>query len=104
MRILSALCLVAALSAPVLAADPPTLSFEVVDAFRTTSDTAVVTGLLVGIATAYQSTLYYQSDETRTSCEKLALVALNKPGVFRFDVYKNIGNYTYACELVRRQP
>lgn len=89
---------------------PPRYVFVAVDAFEFRSNTVKVTGVLDGESDAKTITVYFYSGSSSTvdqvaACERLALLALTRPGQFRFEIEGNAGGTTVAaCKLARVTP
>jgi hypothetical protein len=105
MRLMSFLALVLTISlapAPARAAEP-FISFESIDAVESGAR-IVITGIVTGESTPRTVALVQIYDERcEASCEKLALLALSKPGVYRFEAFHESFGFG-TCKLVRRTP
>jgi hypothetical protein len=91
---------------------PPTTTFVAVDAVKVDHTRIVVTGVLEGEATAVDREFYFtfsaystsQPYEQRQSCERLALVAMAKPGFYTFSVTQGSSSGYPSCTLARVTP
>jgi len=106
-RLLIAGALAAALvSVPVRAqAAPSQYVFVAVDALDVQPSKFVVTGVLDGESAARTVTVNFSTAyaEQVVMCERLALLAMTRPGQFRLEIETNSTSY-YACRLARVTP
>ncbi|GMT98414.1 hypothetical protein KH5H1_25330 [Corallococcus caeni] len=112
MSSLRALALLATLSlAPASALAAPEESvpgvnyvFTTVDAYTTGYGHFVITGVLQGESTprtiSFDAPAYDASEATR--CDRLALLAMTRPGRFQFSWFKEYGGYYPTCTLTRQ--
>jgi hypothetical protein len=86
--------------APRPAAAAVTHTFDTVDAVEIVngSDTLVVTGILVGQTTPTTLSFYFVG----VRCERLAVIAMSKPGKFRFGIGSSGGSG--SCKLILQTP
>jgi len=100
-----------AMAAPIFA-DTPAV-YETVDAVEVAGGLITVTGITAGHSTP--STLVYEvnddscggrSAESAARCDRLALLAMSKPGKFQFATTFFLGNASchFACKLLARTP
>lgn len=92
------------LSAAVAAADT---TYDTVEAVETIGDTEIkVTGIIAGQSTPTE-TIYelsgFNSTEKGNRCDRLALLAMSKPGKFRL-VMVDQQFQTVSCKLILRTP
>jgi outer membrane lipoprotein-sorting protein len=86
--------------------------FVAVDAFEIRATTVKVTGVLDGESAAKTITVSFYVGSSSgtvdqvTACERLALLAMTRPGQFRFEIEGSAGGgYTVAaCKLARVMP
>lgn len=96
-------------AAPVLAQTTPTrYVFVAVDALEIQGSTVKVTGVLDGESAArtITSSLYLgaSSMDQMAACERLALLAMTRPGQFRFEIQGDTAYQSPACKLARVTP
>ena len=102
-HLLIAACLVALAAAPGAASadiGPRTVLFETVDSFETIGGSqATIVGIVQG-ETAPRSFLVLMGNAAITRCDRLALLAMNRPGRFIFS-FDNTSDAS-TCRLTRR--
>lgn len=83
--------------------------FETVDSFLITSPSRFeVTGLIQGentVRTVYFFTTWSASSDSNlylTRCDRMALVAMSKPGLYFFEVVQKSVSISPSCRLTRR--
>jgi hypothetical protein len=116
-RLAFAAALLGALAAPAAAQTVPampanTVTFVAVDALRVEDNKLYVTGVVTGEAAASERgfTFYTTTGQTsyslRESCERLALVAMAKPGQYTFEIagYSATNGSNAKCKLTRVSP
>ena len=88
---------------------PPRYVFVAVDAVETRANLFTVTGVIDGESEARAVTFTFSDSSSTTArvdvaaCQRLALLAMTRPGQFRFEVAS--ANYYYpACKLARVRP
>ncbi|AGC48250.1 hypothetical protein MYSTI_06978 [Myxococcus stipitatus DSM 14675] len=94
------------------AAEPPQTNvpyvFVAVDSYNVKQTNQFeVTGLLLGEGTP--RTILFTASTTSavdvsqhlSRCDRMALMAMNKPGAYRFEVVKGIYSYEFSCRLTR---
>jgi hypothetical protein len=89
-------------------ADPgDVITYDTVDAFEVRTGDIVVTGIIVGQSapstTSYNIVGFSQDDVTTSRCDRLALLAMSKPGKFRFAV-EALDFFVFSCKLIVRTP
>jgi hypothetical protein len=115
LRILTACVVLAALSLlsaqPVIAADGDVTLYDTVDEIRVSDDRITVTGVITGQSAA-TTTMYViannhtsgnPTDVAASRCDRLALLAMSKPGKFRFGVVEEFFDQ-FSCKLRVRTP
>lgn len=88
-----------------------TITYDTVDAVEVLSNRITVTGIISGQGTpsTSQYTILSSSssngptDVAASRCDRLALLAMSKPGKFQFAV-TFIGSSSYSCTLLVRAP
>ncbi|WP_041448489.1 hypothetical protein [Anaeromyxobacter sp. Fw109-5] len=85
--------------------------FVAVDALEIRANLFTVTGVLDGESEARAVTFTFSSSSTSSerddvaACQRLALLAMTRPGQFRFEVAGGTTYYQYpACKLARVTP
>ena len=88
-----------------------TITYDTVDAVEVLANIITVTGIIAGQSTS--STTQYTilsssspntgTDVAASRCDRLALLAMSKPGKFQFAVTR-IGFSGYSCTLIVRAP
>lgn len=119
-RLLAMCCVLAALTLeaplPARAAIGATITYDTVDAVEVLTDHIKVTGIISGQG-ASSATLYEiwgSPPSTQTSgptdvaaarCDRLALLAMSKPGKFQFGLTPEVNSpFRYSCKLIVRTP
>jgi hypothetical protein len=108
---LGALCFLS--SQPARAAFGDVTLYDTVDEIRVVDLRLVVTGIIAGHSAS--STATYQIRTTSVSngatidvaarCDRLALLAMSKPGKFQFGVVdESSGGAVFSCKLIVRTP
>jgi hypothetical protein len=89
----------------------PRYVFVAVDALETKANVFTVTGVIDGESEARAITFTFSTSSSTTSrddvaaCQRLALLAMTRPGQFRFEVAGGTTSYQYpACKLSRVTP
>jgi hypothetical protein len=106
---LGALCLVS--SQPATAAVGDVTLYDAIDAIKVIDTRIVVTGITVGDSTPRTTTysLVFQGTSTSITidmsarCDRLALLAMSKPGKFQFGMVDE-GGFRFSCKLAVRTP
>lgn len=118
LRLVAMCCAIAAFTfgrlPPAVAALGDTTTYDTVDAVEVLDDQIRVTGIISG--QAVPSTVLYKIRSSSTSsggptdtaasrCDRLALLAMSKPGKFQFAVVLELVNPTaFGCKLIVRTP
>ncbi|NTX03437.1 hypothetical protein [Myxococcus sp. CA040A] len=84
--------------------------FVTVDSFVNVHATGVeITGVLRGESTARTIAFYFYTGVDgldaglyASRCERMALMAMNKPGAYLFEMIKGPASYNLSCRLTRR--
>lgn len=82
--------------------------FVAVDALEVKSNQFTVTGVVDGESAPRTVSLYLSSSSTTSrddlaACQRLALLAMTKPGQYRFEMLQS-SSYLVACKLARVTP
>lgn len=109
---LGALCLLS--SQPASAAFGDVTLYDTVDAIKVLDTRITVTGILAGQTAPTTATYNIQStssssggaiDVAASRCDRLALLAMSKPGKFQFGVVDESGSGSrVSCKLIVRTP
>jgi hypothetical protein len=110
-RILTACIILAAVSLlsaqPVIAAGGDVTLYDTVDEIRVSDDRITVTGIIAGQSAATTTTYVIlqstSADGAASRCDRLALLAMSKPGKFRFGVVEEFFDQ-FSCKLRVRTP
>jgi hypothetical protein len=102
----AALALVSAGPAPAQTASTRYV-FVAVDAFEIQSTTVRVTGVVDGESAVQTVMASFYNGSTSVdqvaACERLALLAMTRPGQFRFEI-QQASSYSVVCKLARVTP
>lgn len=100
----AAVALVSAAPAPAQTALPPYV-FVAVDALDVQYSKFLVTGVLDGESEARTVTVYFGTSypDQVAMCERLALLAMTRPGQFRFEI-QQVSSMFHTCKLARVTP
>ena len=81
-----------------------TYVFDTVDAFEIDPNTYyfTLTGIPSGQTAPVTQTIFFISQQIAQRCERLALLAMSKPGKYQLHIGANTSNT--GCKLVRRVP
>ncbi len=104
-------CILGAVSALAVAASAsaqaaPTFVFTTIDAVRRQGNaTLFLAGVQEGASTASEVQLYGPTSSTNglDSCERYALLSMEKPGRYRLEIWRHAGPYD-ECRLSRVNP
>jgi hypothetical protein len=94
---------------PAVAAFGDTTTYDTVDAVEVLADQIKVTGIISGQG-APSTTLYGivgsgSTDVAASRCDRLALLAMSKPGKFRFALVEELtSSRRFGCKLIVRTP
>jgi hypothetical protein len=92
-------------AAPVAHADPPsTTVFDAVDMVQGESSRLTVTGLVAGQPTTKAWLIYGSSGDGALRCERMALLAMSKPGKYTFSVIQGTSIEPTRCQLALTNP
>ena len=100
---LGALCLIS--SQPARAATGDLTLYATVDAIKVLATVIEVTGIVVGQSAP--STVSYSiatTDVAASRCDRLALLAMSKPGKFQFGMVDESFGDHFSCKLIVRTP
>jgi hypothetical protein len=103
-NLLIAACLVALAATPGAASaaiGPNTVVFETVDSFETVGRTqARIEGIVQGETAPQSFSVFFTTNEAAVRCDRLALMAMNRPGrfLFSFDSASEVS----TCRLTSR--
>jgi len=89
-----------------------TITYDTVDAVEVLADRISVTGIISGQGTpsTREYTIFSSSSTTGATdvaasrCDRLALLAMSKPGKFQFAVTLLTGTGAFSCTLIVRAP
>jgi hypothetical protein len=88
---------------PAMAAFNDTTTYDTIDAVEVVADLITVTGITSGQGTPTTATYQVLGGiEAAARCDRLALLAIAKPGKFRFAVTDL--NFQFSCKLIVRTP
>jgi hypothetical protein len=96
-------------------ADPPQgapAAYDTVDSVSVGGRRIIVTGIISGqtAPSTFQYTIFDESTSSGTTdaanrCDRLALLAMSKPGKFRFSMeHPDASSFTFRCTLTVRAP
>jgi hypothetical protein len=94
---------------PAVAAFGDSITYEAVDAVEVLADQIRVMGIISGQG-APSTTLYTivntgSTDVAASRCDRLALLAMSKPGKFQFAVVEELSTpVRFGCKLIVRTP
>jgi hypothetical protein len=79
-------------------------AYDTVDAIEAIGNDIIVTGIIAGQG-APTTTQYniFQTEVTASRCDRFALLAMSKPGKFRFAVIEGAFD-RFSCKLILRTP
>jgi hypothetical protein len=89
---------------PAMAATSDTTTYDTIDAVEVVGSVITVTGIISGQG-APTTTTYtvLGGTESAARCDRLALLAMAKPGKFQFAVVTQLGDEV-SCKLIVRTP
>ena len=119
-RLVAMCCVIAALTfeapLPASAATGDTTTYDTVDAIEVFADQIKVTGIISGqgapstrmyriVSSSTDGSSGGPTDVAASRCDRLALLAISKPGKFQFAVVQIVDfSPRYSCKLIVRTP
>src|SRR5687768_15681500 len=78
-------------------------AYDTVDAIEVTSNDIVVTGIIAGQGAPSTTRYDFFTEVGASRCDRLALLAMSKPGKFQFAVVE-LDFERFSCKLILRTP
>jgi hypothetical protein len=89
---------------------PGNAIYETVDAVQVSPTRIVITGIIVGQSTQSEFIYVINNDfstttsEVASRCDRLALLAMAKPGKYQFAMVTPLSGSFFSCKLIVRTP
>jgi hypothetical protein len=78
--------------------------YDTVDAIEVNGNRITITGIVAGQSAPSELNYGVGSEEVASRCDRLALLAMSKPGKFRFATARASSFSGFACKLMLRTP